>query len=380
MSNLSRLAILADFKEEGWPSMDLVAEMLADQTAGFDGAAIVGTLLQPQYRKLFGRLPGLRRHPAVNNLDRFYNRFAIYPLFARQLSADFDFFHVADHSYGGLLHYLPTKRSGVYCHDLDAFKCLIEPEAESRPLWFRKMARHILSGMQKAAIVFHNSMTVRRSLLNYGLVEASKLVHAPLGVATEFTGAASSSGISTRIDAALISGFPSIVHVGSCIPRKRIDVLLETFALIRQTNPSLKLIKVGGTLTAEHQLQIKRLGIESSIQHLEGLSRKELAEVYRAATVVLVPSEAEGFGLPVIEALACGAPVIASDIPVLREVGGDVVGYAPVGAIEQWASLTSRLLDNQDAIASRERRLAHAAQYTWSRHAEIIAQAYLQLA
>jgi glycosyltransferase involved in cell wall biosynthesis len=356
--------------------MDLVAEMLVSQIGLSWQGTLNGESLQPKYLYLAGRTPLLKRRGSAANLDRFYNRFVTYPRYVKTLRQNHDYFHVVDHSYAALLHSLPPDRSGVYCHDLDAFKCLLEPTADPRPWWFRKMAKHVLTGMQKAAIVFHNSMTVRESLLANKLVSPQKLVHAPLGVASEFT----CHTASIPVDATSSTACPSIVHVGSCIPRKRIDVLLDAFAAVRRVCPEVQLIKVGGTFTREHLAQIETLDLARSIVHRLGLSRGELAEVYRAASVVLVPSDAEGFGLPVIEALACGAPVIASDIPVLREVGGNIVGFAPVGGIEQWAALTVQLLKDESAIASRERRLAHASQYTWSRHAEIIAEAYLNLA
>ncbi len=381
MSGGSRLAILADFKEEGWPSMDLVAEMLASQTVAASAAQVKGVLLQPPFQRLIGRLPVVGRRGLAINLDRFYNRFANYPRFAKRLVGDFDFFHVADHSYGALVHSLPAERTGVYCHDLDAFRCLLEPNVEPRPLWFRRMASHILTGLQKAAVVFHSTGPVRENILRHGLIDEKKLVHAPYGVSSEFTAlplSNESSGFS--MEQRFVSGIQAVVHVGSCIPRKRIDILIETFAMVRETNSRARLIKIGGSFTEDHRRRIASHGLEPFIEHRQGLSRGELADVYRSAAVVLVPSEAEGFGLPVIEALACGAPVIASDIPVLREVGGEVVGYAPVGDIDRWASLTSQVLDNQNAIASRERRLAHVSKYTWARHAEIIAQAYLKLA
>jgi len=71
-----------------------------------------------------------------------------------------------------------------------------------------------------------------------------------------------------------------------------------------------------------------KFGNREKYYSLQGLERSELAELYRQATYTLVISESEGFGLPVIEALACGSPVVATRIPVLREVGGDAVTFA----------------------------------------------------
>ncbi len=178
---------------------------------------------------------------------------------------------------------------------------------------------------------------------------------------------------------AAIGGRPWVLHVGACITRKRVDVLLEVVAAVRETVPDLHLVKVGGEWTADHRERIARLGLVDAITHLSGLARVELAEVYRRAAVVLVPSEAEGFGLPVIEALACGTAVVASDIPALRESGGPAAVYAPVADVGKWADLVAKLLTNPAAAPPRADRLAWARRFTWTAHAEIIAQSYHRL-
>jgi glycosyltransferase involved in cell wall biosynthesis len=109
------------------------------------------------------------------------------------------------------------------------------------------------------------------------------------------------------------------------------------------------------------------------------VTRSALAELYRRATVVAVPSAAEGFGLPVAEALACGSVVLASDLPSLREVGGDAAVYCAVGDVPAWASTLGAVLDGTLAVPGREARLRQGGRYTWTSHAESIALAYRRL-
>ncbi|WP_442506625.1 glycosyltransferase [Novipirellula sp. SH528] len=390
----STIAILPDFAEEDWPSMDLVAEKLMEYMRRNEPSMLKVHGFDPKFFRLATAIPFRFRQGARFNADRLINRFVAYPRQVRQLVAEFELFHVADHTYAALVHSLPAERTGVYCHDLDAFRCLIEPESEPRPWWFRKMARRVLTGMQKASVVFHSTEPVREQILAHGLVEKERLVHAPYGVSEEFTSHDNSiSGTeSSRDDSQTdrgkgtgffldeLNGRPWVVHVGSCIPRKRIDVLLDIVAQLRAKFPDLMLVKVSGEFSPDQKNQIKRLGLEDAILHRVGLSRQELAEVYRRAPVVLQPSEMEGFGLPVIEALACGAPVIASDIPVLREVGATAVAYCGVGLVDDWVEQTSTLLANPDAVAPLSVRLAHAATFSWENHARIIADAYLKIA
>ena len=372
------LAILTDFPEEGWPSMDLCGDMLLNHISRDGPVAVAAARLCPPFQRFATRLPLLGRRREAFNADRLLNRFVLFPRFARKTLRQFELFHVADHTYGQLVHALPARRTGVYCHDLDAFRCLFDNVDYPRQRCFRVMARCILNGLKKAAVVFHSTAAVGEEIRCTGLINCEQLVLAPDGVSSEFSPGA------TRPAAKLpwladLDGRPWVLHVGSCIVRKRIDVLLNVVAAIRETVPDLRLFKVGGEWTADLRERIARLGLDGAITHVNGLTRLELAEVYRRAPVVLVPSGSEGFGLPVIEALACGAAVVASDISALREAGGPAVVYAPVGDVGAWSNSVAKLLTDPAAAPPRVDRLAWASRFTWSAHAEIIARAYHRL-
>ena len=141
----------------------------------------------PPFRRLLTHLPVAGRRQAAFNVDRLINRFIHFPRHAHRRTPRFDLFHVVDHTYAQLVHALPRDRVGVYCHDIDAFLCLIDPARYPRPRWFRALARRILTGLQKAAVVFHSTGSVREQITRHGLIDPGKLVHAPYGVAAEFT-------------------------------------------------------------------------------------------------------------------------------------------------------------------------------------------------
>jgi glycosyltransferase involved in cell wall biosynthesis len=367
--SLPRLAVICDFLEEEWPSMDLAADELLAHLG--PSGLVEATGIRPAMAHRFTRIARSGR-----NADRLLGRFLDYPRHVRARRDRFDVFHVVDHSYAQLVHSLPEQRTGVFCHDLDTFACLLEPAREPRPRWFRAMARRILRGLEKAAVVFHTTATVRRAIEAHGLVDPARLVHAPLGIAAGFmpdADLAPSRAIAPRDE-------PFLLHVGSSIPRKRLDVLLDVFAALRGHEPSLRLVQVGGDWTDEQRQRIAHLGIGGALEQVRGIERRALAGLYRRAALVLQPSEREGFGIPVIEALASGAVVLASAIPALEEVGGDALVYAPVGDVARWAEAASRLLRDPAAAPSRERRLARAARYTWAEHARIVGEAYRRLA
>jgi glycosyltransferase involved in cell wall biosynthesis len=156
--------------------------------------------------------------------------------------------------------------------------------------------------------------------------------------------------------------------------------LFEVFARLLRWHPELRLVQQGAALSEEQRAHVERLGIAHALTQPPRLERKTLAGLYRRASAVLVPSDSEGFGFPIVEALACGTKVIASDIPVFREVGGDAVLYAPVGDVERWAVAAKAVLAAAVDVPSRTQRIARAGLYTWRRHAQTILDAYRNIA
>lgn len=375
----ARVAILCDFAEENWPSMDLVGEMLATH---LDRDQFTARKLAPPFQRRFTRISSANQ---TFNADRVFNRFWDYQKWLRPQLADFDLFHVVDHSYSQLVHSLPAARTVVSCHDLDTFRCLIEPEVEPRPLLFRKMMERVLAGMQKAARVTCDSAAIRDELLAHKLVEPDRVRVIPLGVHPACSPKPDPIHDSEAAD--LIGGDAgslNLLHVGSTIRRKRIDVLLKVFANIRREFPNARLLRVGGAFTDEQLQLVEQFELQDSIVVLPPVSREVLGAIYRRATLVLQPSDAEGFGLPLIEAMACATPVVASDLPVLREVGGSAAAHAPVADVPAWSHTVTSLMNEriQDAekwSSRRDAALAHANEFTWAKFATRTADLYHEL-
>jgi glycosyltransferase involved in cell wall biosynthesis len=281
-------------------------------------------------------------------------------------------FHVADHSYAHLVHHLPRGSTGVYCHDADAFRALREPREQ---LTRRCMARWTLAGLRRASVIFYSTEVVRAELLSSGLLTNERLVHAPYGCSSEFDPTPTPLDDETRRR----YGSEVLLHVGSCVPRKNTEFLLRFFADWRTRQPNAQLVQVGGTWPAAQLSLMRQLQIEKSVTQLRGVNRHQLAALYRQSQALLLPSSSEGFGLPLIEGLACGARVVASDIPVLREVGGAAARYAPISELDAWIrELRAALAAPRDEHrrAAQER----AATYSWKRHAQTIVGEYRRLA
>ncbi|MBV8451888.1 MAG: glycosyltransferase, partial [Deltaproteobacteria bacterium] len=180
------------------------------------------------------------------------------------------------------------------------------------------------------------------------------------------------------------AGTIELLNVGSTMPRKRIDILLRVFAAVHDSYPSLRLIRVGGRLTARQVDLAQALGVRGAIVELPFLPSQTLAAVYRRAAAVLCPSEAEGFGLPLLESMACGTPVIASDLKALREVGAGAAQYAAVGDLRQWTTAVLGLLGerhgNRELLARRRQAcMARAKNFSWRKNAARTVELYRDL-
>ena len=160
-------------------------------------------------------------------------------------------------------------------------------------------------------------------------------------------------------------GLPAdyVLFVGTLEPRKDLATLLAAHRLLPGAPP---LVLVGPPGWGR---QVDTTGCVTPGY----LDDDDLRPVVAGASALVLPSRDEGFGLPVLEALAAGTPVVASDLPVLREVGAEHVAYAPVGDAEAFASALRSVLD---APGDPRARRAHAAPYTWQRSADGHRSAY----
>ena len=141
----------------------------------------------------------------------------------------------------------------------------------------------------------------------------------------------------------------------------------------------LSLVAVGGgPFNGEELAELLSLGIADRVMQMS-LGEAGLARAYNHATAFVFPSLYEGFGLPTLEAMASGCPVILADSPTHREVGGEVARFFPPGDVESLAR-EIELLAEDDEIRGRlgGAGQARAAEFTWERTTELTVNAYLE--
>jgi glycosyltransferase involved in cell wall biosynthesis len=291
-------------------------------------------------------------------------------------------FHVVDHSYAHLALTVPPGRTIVTCHDTDTFRGFITPgtiDTGLPPFLVRRLA----AGLRRAALVACPSRATADDLLAAGLANPAQVVVVPNGADS----ARADGNAEREADQLLASPAPTldILHVGSTIPRKRLDLLLDTFALLSTHRPDTRLVRVGGPFTADQHAQATRLGITARTLVLPFVSRATLHAIYRRAALLVITSDREGFGLPVVEALSAGLPVLARDLPVLHEVAGDAAVFVGSSDPRGWADAAGQLLEERTVSPALWAARAHAARtrarcFSWTRYAEEMAGLYARVA
>jgi alpha-1,3-rhamnosyl/mannosyltransferase len=169
---------------------------------------------------------------------------------------------------------------------------------------------------------------------------------------------------------------PYVFYLGQWKAYKNLPVLLEAFARVRRTHPGCQLVIAGDDPRHPEVRQQAAALPEGSVVLPGRLPESAVPELYRGAALVVLPSRAEGFGLPVIEAMACGVPVICSDLPVLREIAEGVAVFCDPNDPVAFANAIGAVLDTPGLGGRRQLGIERARSFTWERAAQQTVEAY----
>jgi glycosyltransferase involved in cell wall biosynthesis len=238
----------------------------------------------------------------------------------------------------------------------------LAPSEQDLPELVRRSAR-------RAAIVCTPTTAVARQVVHRLGVRDDRIVVTPLGVDPAwFVAAAPSAEAFRRL------GLPKdyVLFVGTAQPRKGLDVLLAAHTLASKSPDVPPLVLAGAAgwgpeVNITDHKRVLRTGY---------LPEVDLRRVMAGAAALVLPSRDEGFGLPILEALACGIPVVATDAPALVEVAGGYAQHVPVGDVEALAAALATVNDAARDPKTAAARRAHASEYTWHGCAESTIDAY----
>lgn len=168
------------------------------------------------------------------------------------------------------------------------------------------------------------------------------------------------------------------LYVGTLEPRKNLAMLLRAYArLPRSQRPPLLLVGGKGWMTDDVFATIEREGLGDSVRHVGFVPAADLPLWYNSAEAFLYPSLYEGFGLPVLEAMACGTPVVTADLSSMPEVVGDAGLCLPPQDSEAWTDALVHIEQSSDwREEARERGLKRAQRFSWERAAALTLDCY----
>lgn len=230
---------------------------------------------------------------------------------------------------------------------------------------------------RRARVVCADSEFTKRDIVEMLGVAAEKVLVTPLGVSPAFTPVSSEVAAAFRDRMRLPEGY--VLYVGARKRHKNLSLLLQAWrSMPAASRPPLVLGGAAWDPSDPLAREAVEAGVTSSIYFAPGLrSDADLRLLHGAAALYVQPSLCEGFGLPPIEAMACGTPVLSSDAGSLAEVLRDAARLLPPHGPEAWAHAVQELLADASGRPARVARgLAHSAGYRWEKTAQLTRQAY----
>jgi glycosyltransferase involved in cell wall biosynthesis len=301
------------------------------------------------------------------------NTIIFFPAKAIMNSFGCDINHFWNQNFAYVLCLFPFKRPFVTCYDLIYLK------DKNLPLIQRIFNKMCMRGMRKAEKIITISEFSKKEIVENLKVDPSKVVVAyPAYDKSIYK--IRNTPIPSRY--AIPSGKKFILYVGSEQKRKNVDKIILALAQIKKKMPDLLFVKIGKPQAPDGRDKllklIKKLKLEKNVLFLDYVPEKDLPAFYNNASLFIFPSSYEGFGLPVLEAMACGCPVITTNYSSLPEVGGKFICYIEPKNTGAIARNIEKILKNPSEFQeSLKKRVIQSNKFSWNKSAKVINEAYI---
>jgi glycosyltransferase involved in cell wall biosynthesis len=264
-----------------------------------------------------------------------------------------ELFHGTDFS----VPYVALRPGVMTVHDLSPW---LDPSWQPAASRVRRRTPRLLR-MGLATMVITPTVAVRRAVIERFELSPDRVAAVPLAAGDLFRPPATPVSVDV----------PYFLFVGTREPRKNIARLLEAWREVRQT------MRVDLVLAGRARADVPALAEEPGLRVLGEVADSELPGLYSGAVACVYPSLYEGFGLPVLEAMQCGALVITSRDPAILEVSGEAAVHVDAEDTAALAEAMRAVAANPDSFAEvREKALARAAQFSWPRTARLTREVY----
>ncbi|MCB2155307.1 glycosyltransferase family 4 protein [bacterium] len=262
--------------------------------------------------------------------------------------------------------YIPPARSArrvITVHDLSFID---EPPEQLEKLGGAYFRETFPKFLPQCDLIATPSAFVREQVIDRYGISADRVEVVPWGIDRELFRPASEPEVE-RARHAAITPPDYILAVSDHMPRKRIGLMLDVYARLRELEPGTPKLAVLGWRGRPPQELRERPELHKNVLVLRSVPDEHLAGLYSGAIATFITSGHEGFGFPVLEAQACGSPVVCGRNSALAEIGGDGVAFVEGADVDAWAEALRTLVFDQEAHdAQRAVGLQHAAEFTWA--------------
>lgn len=313
----------------------------------------------------------------VRETQRYIMRYLTYPRKVGRIESDLA--HILDHSYGHILQRLSSRPVVMSVHDLVPVKTVGAKTSGITAGIRNHFLGRALRGIREADAWIVFTEYVKRELAEW-LGDDKNIYVIPHGVDEIFFREDPSVREETRDRWGIPQDAFVVLHVGSGIERKNLPTVFAAVGGLRRDGLDAWLLQAGATLTKDQIKTVKSLGLDEHAVFLGQIEEKVLRSAYKASDVFCFPSQYEGFGLPVLEAMASGLPVVSSGAGGLSEVQGDAGVIVRSNDSEPYRAELHRIAsDSAHRTQKANQGVERAHQFTWSRAARSTADVYRKM-
>jgi glycosyltransferase involved in cell wall biosynthesis len=311
-------------------------------------------------------------------VQKYYERFWRFPQYVTQQAGDI--FHIIDPSEAHIVYWLKKTKKPVVvtCHDLINFYSRDNLQGSVElPFISRRMWLYAVKGMKQAnRVVAVSSMTAKDTTRILG-IEPELISVIPNAVEAVFQPLPQQETEWFRQKHRVALNTICLLNVGANHPRKNLITILKVIETLNQRGLPIHFWKVGADFTDEQKAFIHTQQLEHYVSYLGRPDKSTLIQIYNAADILIAPSLHEGFGITLLEAMACGIPVISSNASAMPEVVGDAGVLVNPTNVQEIADAICNLHNNSDFYQELVTKgLARAKYFTWEKAAEQIATIY----
>tara|TARA_Y100000590_G_scaffold288638_1_gene324990 strand:+ start:8191 stop:9330 length:1140 start_codon:yes stop_codon:yes gene_type:complete len=307
-------------------------------------------------------------------LARIWQRMRL-PVPVELVTGLIDIYHSPDFTLPPTLQGVPKL---LTVHDLSFLR---DPQSAS-PGLRRYLEIAVERSVQLATHVLADSQSTKDDLMELYLTPEEKITVLYPGVSSDFRPIVNPAKLKQVRKRYKLREEPFVLSVGTLQPRKNHLTLIKAFE-IALGNSEYNLVLAGGKGWSYDEVYelVESCGLQKRVLFPGFVADADLASLYSAADIMAFPSLYEGFGLPVLEAMACGVPVLASSVSSLPEVTGDAALLIDPGNVEDMADAMLTLAENVDLRQSfRDKGLKRAEQFSWQTSAAALLGVYKDLA